>query len=163
MAEENVFDFRLEGYWRDVGTVDSYWQGHMDLLAPEPPIVPDAPDWPILTTGPQRLPARIDGTASIDDSFVASGCRVAGRVERSVLAPGVIVEPGAEIRDSILLHETVIRSGARIERAILDVNVEVGEGAVIGERDGDLALVGQRVKIPSGARIEAGARVEPEE
>jgi glucose-1-phosphate adenylyltransferase len=143
--------------------VDSYWQGHMDLLTPEPPIVPDAPDWPILTTGPQRLPARIDAEARVDGSLIASGCRVAGRVERSVLAPGVVVEPGAEIRDSILLHETVVRSGARIDRAILDVGVEVGKGAVIGERNGDLALVGQRVAIPAGARIAAGARVEPEE
>jgi glucose-1-phosphate adenylyltransferase len=163
VKEGNVFDFRLEGYWRDVGTVDSYWQGHMDLLAPEPPIVPDAPDWPILTTGPQRLPARIDAAASLDGSFIASGCRVAGRVERSVLAPGVIVEPGAEIRDSILLHETVVRSGARIERAILDVGVEVGERAVIGERNAEIALVGQGIKIPAGARIEPGARVDPEE
>jgi glucose-1-phosphate adenylyltransferase len=161
--EGNVFDFRLEGYWRDVGTVDSYWQAHMDLLAPEPPIVPDAPDWPILTTGLQRLPARIDAEARIDGSFIASGCRVAGRVERSVLAPGVIVESGAEIRDSILLHEVAVRSGARIERAILDAGAEVGAGAVIGARDGDLALVGRRVRIPAGARIEAGARVEPEE
>jgi glucose-1-phosphate adenylyltransferase len=161
--EGKVFDFRLEGYWRDVGTVDSYWQAHMDLLAPEPPIVPDAPDWPILTTGPQHLPARIDAEARIDGSFIASGCRVAGRVERSVLAPGVIVESGAEIRDSILLHGVVVRSGARIERAILDAGAEVGAGAVIGARDGDLALVGRRVRIPAGARIEAGARVEPEE
>jgi glucose-1-phosphate adenylyltransferase len=163
VAEGKVFDFRLEGYWRDVGTVDSYWQAHMDLLAPEPPIVPDAPDWPVLTTGPQRLPARIDAEARVDGSFVASGCRVAGRVERSVLAPGVIVESGAEIRDSILLHETIVRSGARIERAILDVSVEVGEGAVIGGRAGEITLVGQGIRIPAGARIEAGARVEPEE
>lgn len=79
-----------------------------------------------------------------------------------MLAPGVIVEPGAEIRDSLLLHETVVRSGARIDRAILDVGVEAGKKAVIGERNGDLALVGQRVKIPAGARIAAGARVEPD-
>jgi glucose-1-phosphate adenylyltransferase len=162
VEEGNVFDFRLEGYWRDVGTVDSYWQAHMDFLAPEPPIGLDAPDWPILTTGPERLPARIDAAASIDGSLIGSGCRVAGRVERSVLAPGVIVEPGAEVRDSILLHEVAVRSGARIERAILDAGAEVGEGATVGGRDGDLALVGLRVKIPARARIEPGARVEPE-
>jgi glucose-1-phosphate adenylyltransferase len=162
VEEGNVFDFRLEGYWRDVGTVDSYWQAHMDLLAPAPPIVLDAPDWPILTTGPQRLPARIDGEARIGGSLIGSGSRVAGRVERSVLAPGVIVEPGAEVRDSILLHEVVVRSGARVERAILDAGAEVGEGATVGGRDGDLALVGQEVKIPARARIEPGARVEPE-
>ena len=80
-----------------------------------------------------------------------------------MLAPGVIVESGAEIRDSILLHETIVRSGARIDRAILDVRTKVGEGAVIGSRDGELTLVGQGVKIPGRARLEPGARLEPEE
>ena len=161
VAEGRVFDFRLEGYWKDVGTVDSYWQTHMDLLAPEPPLRLDDPAWPILTTGPQRLPARIEAEARIAGSLIASGCQIAGRVERSVLAPGVVVEPGAEVRDSILLHGAAVRAGAKVDRAILDIEVEVGEGAKIGEADGELALVGQRVRIPAGERIAAGARVEP--
>jgi glucose-1-phosphate adenylyltransferase len=161
VEEGRVFDFRLEGYWKDVGTVDSYWQTHMDLLAPEPPLRLDDPDWPILTTGPQRLPARIEAEARIAGSQIASGCHIAGRVERSVLAPGVVVEPGAEVRDSILLHGAVVRAGAKVDRAILDFEVEVGEGAKIGEADGELAVVGQRVKIPARERIAAGARVEP--
>jgi glucose-1-phosphate adenylyltransferase len=162
VAEGRVFDFRLEGYWKDVGTVDSYWQTHMDLLAPEPPLVLDDPAWPILTTGRQRLPARIEAEARIAGSLIAPGCRIAGRVERSVLAPGVVVETGAEVRDSILLHETVVRAGATIDRAVLDIHVEVGPGAKVGEADGDLAVVGQRIKIPAQGRIPPGARVEPE-
>ena len=161
VAEGRVFDFRLEGYWKDVGTVDSYWQTHMDLLAPEPPLRLDDPAWPILTTGPQRLPARIEAEARIAGGLIASGCQIAGRVERSVLAPGVVVEAGAEVRDSILLHGAAVRAGAKVDRAILDIEVEVGEGAKIGEADGELALVGQRVRIPAGERIAAGARVEP--
>ena len=161
VAEGRVFDFRLEGYWKDVGTVDSYWQTHMDLLAPEPPLRLDDPEWPILTTGHQRLPARIEAEARIAGSQIAPGCHIAGRVERSVLAPGVVVEPGAEVRDSILLHGAAVRAGATVDRAILDVEVEVGEGARIGAADGELAVVGQRVRIPAGDRIAAGARVEP--
>ena len=145
-----------------MGTVDSYWQAHMDLLAPEPALSPDDPAWPILTTGTQRLPARIEEEARIAGSLIAPGCRVAGRVERSVLSPGVVVERGAEVRDSILLHGAVVRSGAKVERAVLDAGVEVGEGAKVGEAGRDLALVGQRVRIPAGARIASGARVEPE-
>lgn len=161
VAEGRVFDFRLEGYWKDVGTVDSYWRTHMDLLAPDPPLRLDDPAWPILTTGPQRLPARIEAEARIAGSLIAPGCHIAGRVERSVLAPGVVVEPGAEVRDSILLHGAVVRAGAKVDRAILDVEVEVGEGARVGEADGELALVGQRVRIKARDRIAAGARVEP--
>jgi glucose-1-phosphate adenylyltransferase len=160
--EGRVFDFRHEGYWKDVGTVDSYWQAHMDLLDPKPALAPDDPAWPILTTGAQRLPARIEEEARIAGSLIAPGCRVAGRVERSVLSPGVVVERGAEVRDSILLHDAVVRAGARVERAILDAGVEVGEGARIGEAGRDLALVGQRIRIPAGDRVPPGARVEPE-
>ncbi len=163
VGEGRVFDFRLEGYWKDVGTLDSYWQTHIDLLAPEPPLVLDDPAWPILTTGRQRLPARIETEARIAGSLIAPGCRIAGRVERSVLAPGVVVEAGAEVRDSILLHETVVRASATIDRAILDIHVEVGPGAKVGEAGGDLAVVGQRIKIPAQGRVAAGARVEPEE
>jgi glucose-1-phosphate adenylyltransferase len=162
VEEGRVFDFRHEGYWKDVGTVDSYWQAHMDLLEPEPALAPDAADWPILTTGAQRLPARIEAEARIAGSLIAPGCRVAGRVERSVLSPGVVVERGAEVRDSILLHDAVVRAGARVERAILDAGVEVGEGVRIGEAGRDLALVGQRIRIPARDRVPPGARVEPE-
>lgn len=161
VEEGRVFDFRLEGYWKDVGTVDSYWQTHMDLLAPEPPLRLDDPTWPILTTGHQRLPARIEAGARIAGSLIAPGCHIVGRVERSVLAPGVVVEAGAEVRDSILLHGAIVRAGAKVDRAILDTEVEVGEGATVGKMDGELALVGRRVRIPARDRIAAGARVEP--
>ena len=163
VEEGNVQEFRFEGYWRDVGTVESYWQAHRDLLDPEPGLVLDDPDWPILTYGTQRLPARIEGGARIVDSLIAPGCRIAGRVERSVLAPGVMVKGGAEVRDSILLDGTVVEKGATVVRAILDSGVRVGEGASVGEPEGDLALAGQRAKIAARARVPAGARVEPGE
>ncbi|HSK80312.1 MAG TPA: glucose-1-phosphate adenylyltransferase family protein [Thermoanaerobaculia bacterium] len=162
VQEGNVQEFRFEGYWRDVGTIESYWQAHRDLLDSEPGLVLDDPDWPILTYGTQRLPARIEGGARIVDSLIAPGCRIAGRVERSVLAPGVVVEEGAEVRDSILLHGVLVEKGAMVARAILDSGVRVGEGASVGEREGDLALAGQRARIAAGSRVPAGARVEPE-
>jgi glucose-1-phosphate adenylyltransferase len=163
VREGRALDFRFEGYWRDVGTIESYWQAHRDLLEPEPRLVLDDPGWPILTYGTQRLPARIEGSARIDDSLIAPGCRIAGRVERSVLAPGVVVEKGAEVRDSILLHGAVVGKGASVVRAILDAEVRVGEGARVGEADGALALAGQRAGIAAGDRVPAGGRVEAED
>ena len=153
-------DFRHEGYWRDVGTIESYWEGHMDLLEPEPALALDDPDWPLRSYGVQRLPARIEGTARIDGSLISPGCRVAGRVERSVLGTGVVVEEGAEVRDSILIERVVVKRGASVARAILDEGVEVGEEARVGEEDGELVAVGQRAKIGAGGVVEPGGRVE---
>lgn len=160
-----AWEYRLEGYWRDLGTIDSYWRGHMDLLEPEPGLVLDDPAWPILTYGSQRLPARIEEAARIAGSLIAPGCRVAGRVERSVLAPGVVVEEGALVREAVLLHDVVVRAGAEVQRAIVDTGARLGKGARVG-KDGegepgvdDLALVGQGVEVGDGGRVKAGERV----
>jgi glucose-1-phosphate adenylyltransferase len=163
VQEGQAREDRFEEYWRDVGTVESYWQSHMDLLEPEPRLVLDDPDWPILTLGTQRLPPRIDGSARIDGGLIAPGCRIAGRVERSVLAPGVVVEEGADVRDSILLHGVVVKKGAVVVRSILDEDVRVESGAAVGEAGGALALVGQRARIAVGGRVPAGGGVEVDE
>lgn len=157
-----AWSYELDGYWRDVGTIPSYWESHMDLLEPEPPLALDEESWPVLTYGVQRLPARIRRGAEIADSLIAPGCDIRGTVERSVLSPGVVVEEGARVAGSVILHDTVIRRGARVERAIVDDHVEVGEEARVGG-EGDLTLIGQGHRVESGKRIEAGERLEPGE
>jgi glucose-1-phosphate adenylyltransferase len=122
----------LGGYWRDVGTIESYWQAHMDLLGSEPKLHLDDPDWPILTMASQRPPARLERSAQVDESLVSPGCAVAGRVERSVLGPGVIVEAGAEVIESVVLDDA--RIAARVSRAIVDARAEV-EDDVPGESE----------------------------
>ncbi len=113
----------LGGYWRDVGTLESYWQAHMDLLEPEPELQLDDPEWPILTRASHRPPARIERSARIDGSLISPGCIVRGTVSRSVLSPGVVVEEGVEVVDSVVLDNA--RIGAHIRRAIVDAGVEV--------------------------------------
>lgn len=151
IAEGNVYEHRLQGYWRDVGTVESYWQGHQDLLAPEAPLSLDEPDWPILTYGVQRRPARIQAGAEVEDSLISPGCTVRGRVVRSVLAPGVTVAPGALVRDSVVLHDVRIGEGAVVGRAIVDERAEIAAGARVGEsepkRGGEITLVPRRERI----------------
>lgn len=172
VEDGRAFEYRLDGYWRDVGTVDSYWQSHMDLLTPGSEMWLDDPRWPILTYGSQRLPARIYGQARIEDSLISAGCTVRGRVVRSVLAPGVVVEQDAVVRDSIVLHNTVIEARAVVDCAIVDTEVRVGEGAVVGRQrslgdespritSAEIALIGQRAQIPAGTRLPADARVKP--
>ena len=167
-----AWTFELDGYWRDVGTISSYWESQMDLLAPEPPLRLDEEGWPILTYGVQRVAACIRRGAEIADSLIAPGCDVRGTVERSVLSPGVVVEEGAVVIDSVVLHDTMVRRGARVERAIVDDHVEVGEGARVGGPAEDaskdsgleetLTLVGQRRRIEAGAHIRVGERLKPE-
>jgi glucose-1-phosphate adenylyltransferase len=129
----------LGGYWRDVGTVESYWQAHLDLLDGEPGLRLDDPEWPILTRASQRPPARIESSARIERSLVSPGCEVRGRVVHSVLAPGVVVEEGAEVVDSVVLTEA--RIGASVSRAVIDMHADV-RTAVSGD-DGIAVVDGQ--------------------
>jgi glucose-1-phosphate adenylyltransferase len=157
----------LNGYWRDVGVVESYWASHMDLLAATPPFRLDDPAWPILTLGAQRMPARLGRSAQVDNSLVSPGCDVRGRVTRSVLGPGVVVEEGAEVSDAVLFHETVVRRGAHVTRAVLDSEVEVGRGARVGapaageDAADEIAVVGRSVHLAAGSETPAGARLDP--
>jgi glucose-1-phosphate adenylyltransferase len=140
--------FPLDGYWRDIGTIDAYWQAHMELLEPDPQFRLDDPAWPILTAGPQRPPARIEASATIDGGLVAAGARVRGTVIRSIVGPGVVVEQGAKVHDSILLHDAYVGARARVTRAILDSEAHVDEDAAAGDSK-DIAVV------EAGARITA--------
>jgi glucose-1-phosphate adenylyltransferase len=151
------------GYWRDLGTVASYWRGHMDLLGDAPALVVDAPAWPIRTAVAPRMPARVSAGAQLEDALLAPGAYVAGRVVRSVLGPRVVVEAGAEVRDSVLLDGVVVRRGARVVRAVLDQDVEVGADAHVGgdaEGDADVAVVGFGARVDAGARVAAGVAVD---
>ena len=127
-----AFAFALDGYWRDVGTVESYWEGHMDLLNPDVQTPFDQEAWPILTPSPHRLPARLHRTARVDNGLVSPGCDVRGEVVRSVLGPGVTIEEGATVRDAVLLGKAKVARGADVRHAILDEGVTVGADVRVG-------------------------------
>lgn len=152
--------FPLEGYWRDVGTIESYWQAHMDLLASETELGLDAPEWPILTYGTQRLPARIVDGAVISNSLIAAGCTVAGTVRRSVLGTDVSVALGAVVEDSVLLHGARVEADARVRKGIVDEGAVIGAGARIGGEE-EPTVIGSRAKVEPGTTVKAGKHVEP--
>jgi glucose-1-phosphate adenylyltransferase len=130
-------------YWRDVGTIDAYWQAHMDLLGPQPRFHLDDPEWPLYTAQGQVPPTIVltssDPRAGIPgwvaNSVVVKDCvLLAGRVERSILGQGVCIEAGAEITESILFNGVRIGQGARLRRAILEHGVVVPPGTCIGSQ-----------------------------
>ena len=155
LVEQGVArEHRFEGYWRDVGTVESYHEAHMDLLGREPAFVLDDPSWPLLTRGGRRAPTRLLAGARFEDALVSPSNEIAGEVVRSVLSPGVVVEAGAVVRDSVLLHDVVVRAGARVERAVVDADAEIGVDARVGDADGEIVLIGSGQQVQG--RVEAG-------
>jgi len=169
-----VFGYQYQSYWRDVGTVESYWSAHMEMLATNPPLALADPELRLRTAGAIQAPAQFGPRAVVHDSLISPAARIDGSVFRSVISPGVIVEEGAEVRDSVIQHGCIIRAGALVDRSILDKEVTVGRDAVIGEGDAAIAnferpdiinagisIVGKRVVIPPGLRIGRNVLIGP--
>jgi len=158
-----VFAYPYADYWRDVGTVQSYWEAHMDLLEVPPPLNLYDRQWVIHTRTEERPPMRIAAGAEVRDSMISDGCIIesGALVERSVLSPGVVVRSGAVVRESVVLTDTEVGAHAVLERAILDKRIRVGREARIGAltEPVSLTMVGKGSEIPEGAVLEAGAWV----
>jgi glucose-1-phosphate adenylyltransferase len=155
----------IDGYWRDLGRPHTYLQGHRDLLAGKVDVF-DHADRPVISHWPDRPAARVRPSARLTDSLLSPGCDVAGEVSGSVLGPGVVVEKGARVADSVILDEVVIRAGAVVQTAIVDEGSELRRTARVGAvpaarlaRDEDLVLIGRGSVVD--APVGAGARLEP--
>ena len=141
-------------------------RAHRDLLLDDLGVLGD-PDWPILTHLPPRVPARVLDGGSVVDSLLSPGCRIAGTVVRSVLGPGVVVEPGATVRDSVVFTDTLVQAGATVDWAVVDRHCTIESDSTVGAPadelgDGEgIVLVGLGSRVPAGAAVEPGARLEP--
>ena len=161
----NVFAYPYGGYWIDVGTIDAYWEAHMDLLSSPPSLNLNDRTWVIHTRSEERPPVRIGAGAQIVDSMITDGSVIgAGAViERSILSPGVFVGPGAVVRESVILNDAYIESDAVIERALIDKIAVIGKGARVGawQDIGDLMItsIGKNARIPPDFTIGAGSVV----
>jgi glucose-1-phosphate adenylyltransferase len=158
-----VYAHRLDGYWRDLGQPHHYLNAHLELVNEEAGLF--ARSWPIRTQQPQREPARLLEGARVSESLVSSGCVIGGVVKRSVLGPGVVVEAGAKVVESVVFHDTVVRAGASVTRAIVDSGCELLDGAKVGGRsvaldDPDaIPIVGRESRV--GSTLPAGSRLAP--
>jgi glucose-1-phosphate adenylyltransferase len=166
-GEAAVYDFadnvvpgatdRDAGYWRDVGTLDTYYESHVDLVSVHPIFNLYNDRWPIRTAMPPLPPAKFVETGRAENSVVGAGTIVSGgSVYRSVLSAGVRIEAGAEVSDSVLLPGVRVGKGAIVRRAILDKNVVVPDGVHIGV---DLALDRARYTVSSGGVVVLGKGV----
>ncbi|MDM7990275.1 sugar phosphate nucleotidyltransferase [Arthrobacter sp. zg-Y877] len=149
VEQEKVAEYRLPGYWRDMGTPRSYHQGHLDLIEGRG-LDFDDPQWPILSASPRRLPAFVGPHGTAANSLLSPGARVEGTVRRSVLSAGAVVEAGAEVDSCVLLDGVVVRSGARIANLIVDSTTVIGadrklDGAELDPENG-VAVVGRDSK-----------------
>lgn len=155
----SVFAYPYGGYWIDVGTVDAYWEAHMDLLSSPPSLNLNDRTWVIHTRSEERPPVRISANATIRNSLITDGATIAdgATVERSVLSPGVYVGPGAIVRESIILTDAYIEANAVVERCILDKIVVIGNHAHVGSiaEVGDLGItsIGKNTHVPPGFTI----------
>jgi glucose-1-phosphate adenylyltransferase len=134
MLAENyrVFAFPYADYWVDVGTIQSFWEAHMDLLADQPLLDLLDREWIIHTRSEERPPVNIRTGATVNHSLITDGCVVEGSVEYSVLSPGVRVGRGAVVRYSIIMGDATIEPGAMVDHCIIDKNVVIGRGANVG-------------------------------
>lgn len=162
-AGEKLWPYRFDGYWRDVGTIDSLWDANMDMLSATKLNLFD-PSWPISSRSPICPPQYIGENGSVSFSVVTEGCEIEGSVEYSVLSPNVVVEKGARVSYSVLLPGAVVKAGALVEYAMIGENTVINSGAHIGTApDGTdewgIATCGPNIEIRSGAVVPAHAMI----
>jgi glucose-1-phosphate adenylyltransferase len=173
VGHDRVFAFPFTGYWVDVGTIFAYWETNLALLNDHPALDLYDPNWIIHTRSKERPPAKLGPSGDTHTSLISNGCRIDGTVIHSVLSPGVRVEPGAVVRDSVVMNDTVIRAGAVVDRCILDKEIEIGAGAQVGVGDKmtpnllepanlntGITIVGKQAHVPPGAIIGRNCRID---
>ena len=160
-AGEKMLAYRFEGYWKDVGTLESLWDANMDMLSRGELDLLES-SWPIYSRIPSAPPAFMGKTAKVEHSVMTQGCDVNGGVFNSVLSDNVVIEEGADVQYSVLMPGVTVKRGAVVKYAILGENVQIGAGATVGgdPMDYDPNLWGISVIGPGGV-IADGETVAP--
>lgn len=144
---KSLYAYKFQGYWKDVGTIDSLWEANMDLLDAKNELDLNDPTWKIYTEDATTLPHYIGPDASIHRAFITQGCQIEGEVKNSVLFTGAKVGPGAKVVDSVLMPDSVVEAGAQVTRAIVGDRIVIGKDAVVGDAKSEhIELVAKRVK-----------------
>ena len=159
-AGEKMMSYSFEGYWKDVGTIQSLWEANMDLLGDSPAFSLLDEAWRIYSRHSAQPPQYIAKGAVVENASVTAGCQIYGTVKNSVLGANVYVGKGAVVEDSVVMNDTVIEDGATVRYAILDEKVTVGKKATVGasrESGAEIAVVGADVTVKAGEVVAPGA------
>lgn len=164
---EKLYSYDFDGYWKDIGTIDSLWESNMDLLDSKIDLNLNDNNWKIYSRLYNFSPSYITDEAKVNNSVISNGCHVYGEIKNSILFPGVYVAEGAKIDHCVIMPETIIKDDAIINYAVISQKVKIGKGAIIGESDslndkenskitviGDDVTIGDKVKIKAGLMIE---------
>lgn len=163
--EEEIYAYRFQGYWKDVGTIHSLWEANMDIIASPPIFNLQDKDWKIYSKTPIQPPHYVSNDATITNSCVTEGCYIYGDVDHSVISDGVIVEKGARIKDSVIFPNARICEDAVLEKAIVGEGAVIGKGVQIGLESSEdnpysshlctneIVLINNNIKIEDGAKI----------
>ena len=160
--KQSLFAYEFEGYWKDVGTLDSLWEANMDLLSPSVPLDLYDPSWKIYSRNSNMPPQYIGNNANIENSMISEGSSIDGQVDFSIIFSGVTIEEGAKVNYSILMPGAVIKSGAVVEYAIVGEDSVIESGAKIGKSpeqvenrdDWGIAVVGHNVTVSKDKAVE---------
>ena len=165
--QQKLYAYNFEGYWKDVGTIDSLWESNMDLLDPNVPFDVWDKEWKIYSRTLNSPPQYVSEKAVVENSMISEGCEVEGTIDFSVLFQNVVVEEGATVTDSIIMPGTVVKKGAVVEYAIIGEGCTIEEGAHIGERpeavedsaNWGIAVIGNNLSVCKNAKVAAKAMV----
>ena len=160
---EKMMAYEFEGYWKDVGTIDSLYEANMDLLGDKPKFDVGDNSWKIQSRSPLAPPHYIGDGAKVVNSIIMSGCEVFGTVENSILSSNVVVEKGAVIKNSVIMGDVIIEKDAVIEYSIIDENVKICQNARIGQVMADgkgIAVVGRNTIVGEDAVVAGGKIID---
>jgi glucose-1-phosphate adenylyltransferase len=168
-----VYGYEHQGYWRDVGTIEAYWQANMDLIVDLPPFNLYEPESQVRTPSVDMPPVKLGPTAQVGRSLISNGCIVNGGVFNSVLSPHVYVETGAQVQDSIVFDDTVIAKDAVVHRSIIDKECYIAQGCCIGYGDDytpnkdepvylncGITVVGKGASLPPGLKVGRNCKID---
>ncbi len=166
---EKMFAFQFDGYWKDVGTIDSLWEANLDLLNPKVDLDLSDDSWKIYSRNPIAPPHYVAATAKAENSMIGEGCYIAGNVDYSILFSNVTVEEGATVKYSIIMPGTTVKKGAVVEYAIVAENAIIEENAHVGQKPEDfenpsenwgVTVIGEKVTIGAGAAVKAKEMID---
>ena len=166
---EKMMAYTFDGYWKDVGTIDSFWDANMDLLNPRIPLNLSDPDWKIYSRTEAMVPQYIGKNAEIIESMVTENCNIDGKLWYSVLFSGVSVGEGSKLNSSVVMSNTTIGKNVDIKYAIIADDVIIEDGAVIGASpeyyvspdDWGIAVIGRGAVIKAGQVVKPNEMIEP--